>query len=61
MAALIQLIFLMNPMLSKSMPVYSLYGPFAVVGLLAVTLAYNIYYFVQNLRTPSAETPEAKQ
>lgn len=54
-AALIQLVFLMNPMLAKSMPVYSIYGPFAVVGLLALSLAYNIYYFVQNLRAPSAE------
>ena len=60
-SALIQLVFLLNPMLSKSMPAYSLYGPFAVVGLLAVTLAYNIYYFVQNLRTPKEEQPDAKQ
>lgn len=49
-AALIQLIFLLNPMLAKFMPAYSLYGSFAVIGLLATTLLYNIYYFVQNLR-----------
>lgn len=57
-SALIQFIFLLNPML-KSMTLYSNYGPFAVVGLLAVTLIFNLYYFVKNLRTPNAEKSEA--
>jgi hypothetical protein len=49
-SALIQIIFILDPMLSKSMRIYAVYAPFAVIGLLVVTLVYNIYYFIRNLR-----------
>jgi hypothetical protein len=49
-SALIQIIFVLDPMLSKSMCIYAVYAPFAVIGLLVVTLVYNIYYFIRNLR-----------
>jgi hypothetical protein len=51
---LIQAVFLLTPMLS-SMPAVSRYAPLAVEGMLAAVLAYNVYFFVQQFRTPDAK------
>lgn len=53
-SAVIMLIFLLNPILGKSMPQFGLYAPFVVILLLIVTLIYNIYFFVKNLRGTSS-------
>lgn len=49
---LIQLAIILIPTLS-SIPSYKVYSAFVILGLLAVSLAYNIYYFIQDCRTNS--------
>ncbi len=48
-SVIIQALFILTPMLS-SMPIMSRYAPLAIEAILVVVLAYNIYYFVQQLR-----------
>lgn len=49
MSALIQLVYLLDPMMSKSSSIYSAYAPFVVIALLVITLAYNAYFYIKNL------------
>jgi hypothetical protein len=57
LTALIQIIFILSPMLSSNAS-FSRYAPFAIEAILVVVLAYNIYYFVQNLRGINTNKPE---
>ena len=45
---LIQLIYYFIPHIS--MPIYKQYAPFAVLGLLALCLCYNVYYLIKYIR-----------
>jgi hypothetical protein len=43
----IEVIYMLTPYLS--MPLYNLYAPFVILGLLAISICYNVYYLIKTV------------
>lgn len=60
-AILIELIYLLTPQLGPSMKEYTVYAPFAIIGLLMVAASFSAYFFVKEIlaskAAAAAETP----
>lgn len=58
---LVELIYLLTPQLGSSMPQFSAYAPFAIVGLLMIAVAYSGYCFVKQIIALKAKEAEQSQ